>query len=162
MASNNEKTKRVRQNQEGGGKITELFAKLNKHSESLAAGKPPAMRHFPLRIEGDIGEERTKLGEFQIELRKLEHTQHLIDHGPGNEDEMGDEPEEDSDIMDADSISGLSLGRGSGKEVEYSSNRKVVGHVYSNPSPVTLTHANPNPQSVLTGGGSPGQYCPVS
>ena len=95
------------------------FAKLNKDSERLAAGKPPAMWHIPLRIEGDIGEERTKLDEFQIELRKLElqasHTQRLINHGPGSDDVLGDEPEED--IMDSNRTSGLSLGEDSGKEL---------------------------------------------
>ena len=48
---------------------------------------------MPSRIEGDMGKERTKLDELQAELCKPEpqasHIQHLIDHGPGSDDETG-------------------------------------------------------------------------
>ena len=99
-------------------KIPELVAKFNKHSERLAAGKPPAKWHMPSRIEGGMDKERTKLDELQAELRKLElqanHIQHLIDHGPGSEHELGGE-EQGSDILDVDN---LSLGEDSGEAVE--------------------------------------------
>ena len=88
-------------------KITELVANFNKHSERLASGKLPAKWHMPSRIGGDMGKERTKLDELQAELRKLElqasHIRHSIDHGPGSEDELGDE-EEGSDILDVDNL----------------------------------------------------------
>ena len=97
-------------------KITGLDAKFNKHSERLAADKLPAKWHMPSRIEGDMGEERSKLDELQAEPRKLElqasHIQHLIDHGPGSEDELGDE--EGSDSL---GVGNLSLGEDSGEEV---------------------------------------------
>ena len=50
--------------QEIGGKIAELVAKLNKHSERLVAGKLPAKWHTPSRIEEDVGEESTRLDEL--------------------------------------------------------------------------------------------------
>ena len=53
-------------------KITELVAKLNQRSERLVAGKLPAKWHTPLRIEEDIGKERTRLGESQAGLREPE------------------------------------------------------------------------------------------
>ena len=73
---------------------------------------------MPSLNEEDIGKKRTKLDDLQAELRKLElkarHIQHLIDHGPGSDDKMGDE--DDSDILDIGS--NLSLGEDSGEEVE--------------------------------------------
>ena len=72
---------------------------------------------MPLRIEENISEERTKLDELQAELRmhdlQASHIQHSIDHGPENEDELGDE--EGSDILDVDNPS---LGEDSGEAVE--------------------------------------------
>ena len=99
LASTNEKIKRM-QGKVGKveEKITELVSKLNKHSERLVAGKLPAKWHMPSRIEVDIGKERTKMDEFQAELRELElqasHILYLIDHRYGGEDEMGDEDDE--------------------------------------------------------------------
>ena len=52
-------------------KITELVAKLNKHSGRLTAGKFPAKWHMPSRIEEDIGKERNNLDEFQAEPHEL-------------------------------------------------------------------------------------------
>ena len=77
---------------------------MNKHSKRLAAGKLPAKCHMPSRIEEDIGKERTKVDELQVELHELElqasHTQHLINHGYGGEDEIGDEDDEMCDEED--------------------------------------------------------------
>ena len=60
----------------------------------------------------DIGKERTKLDELQAELRKLKlqasHIQHLIDHGPESDDEMG--YEEDSGILFLGEDSGEGFG----------------------------------------------------
>ena len=99
-------------------KIAELVAKYNKHSERLAVGKLPAKWHMPSRIEGDMGKEHSKLDELQAELRKLEiqasHIQHSIDHGPGSEDELGDEEGSDTSNLD---VGNLSLGEDSSKEV---------------------------------------------
>ena len=62
LADANEKIKRVQEKvKKAEEKIVELVAKLNKHSERHAVGKLPAKWHMPLRIEGDIGKERTKL-----------------------------------------------------------------------------------------------------
>ena len=120
------------------GKIRELVAKLNKHSERLAAGKPPAKWHTPSQIEEDIGKERAKLVELQAELCKLK-LQASEDSGSSrmgsdSDDEMGgdDDPEmgggdvmggndemggngEDPDILD---VGNWSLGEYSGGEVE--------------------------------------------
>ena len=52
--------------------MTELVSNLNKHSVRLAAGKLPAKWHMPSRIEEDIGKERTKVDELQVELYELE------------------------------------------------------------------------------------------
>ena len=77
-----------------------------------------------LRVGGGVDRGRTKLLELQAELCRLElriqasHIQYLFDHGPGSDDEMGYEPEEDSDIMDVDSTSNSPLGEDSDKEVE--------------------------------------------
>ena len=67
-----------------------------------------------MRIEEDIGKERTKVEELQAELREPElqasHSQNTMDHGPRSEDEMGGnvgDDEEDSDILD---VGNLSLG----------------------------------------------------
>ena len=66
---------------------------------------------MPSRIEGDMSKEHTKLDALQAELRKLElqasYIQHSIDHGPGSEDEMADDVDEGSDILD---VGNLSLG----------------------------------------------------
>ena len=105
LASTNEKIKRM-QGKVGKveEKITELVSKLNKHSERVVAGKLPAKWHMPSQIEEDVGKERTKMGELQAELRELKlqasHIQHLIDHGYGGEDEMGDEDDEIGDEED--------------------------------------------------------------
>ena len=53
-------------------KVTELVAKLSKHSERLATGKLRTKWHTPSQIEEDIGKVRTKLNELQSELCKLE------------------------------------------------------------------------------------------
>lgn len=70
-----------------------------------------------MQVEGGIINGRTILDELQAEIRKLElqasHIQYLINHGPGNGDEMGGE---DLDITDVESTSNLPLGRDSGKE----------------------------------------------
>ena len=119
LAKANEKVKRmqgkVKKLEE---KVLELVTKLNKHSEKLAAGKLPTKWHMPLRIEGDIGKERTKLDESQAELHKLElqatHIQHLIDHGSGDEmgsNADGDSGEEEGSGSDLD-VGNLSLGCG--------------------------------------------------
>ena len=88
--------------------IRQFFDNVSEHSERLAAGKLPAKWHMPSRIEEDIGKERTKMDELQAELRKLElqtsHIQHLIDHGYGGEDEMGDEDDEMGDEVDETQI----------------------------------------------------------
>ena len=64
---------------------------------------------MPSQNKEDIVKERTKLDELQAELRRVElkasHIQHLIGHGPGSDDEMGD-------------VRNLSLGEDSGEEVE--------------------------------------------
>ena len=58
-----------------------------------------------------MSKEHTKLDELQAELRKLElqasYIQRSIDHGPGSEDEMTDDVDEGSDILD---VGNLSLG----------------------------------------------------
>ena len=102
-------------------KISELITKLNKHSERLASGKLPVKWHLPSRIEEDIGKERTKLGESQAELHKLElqasHIQHSIDHGSASEDEVGSsysDEGEDSDSEGILDVGNLSLGPGEG------------------------------------------------
>ena len=68
------------------------------------ASKLPAKWHMLSRIEEDVGKERTKMGGLQAELRELElqasHIQHLIDHGHGGKDEMGDEDDEIGDEED--------------------------------------------------------------
>ena len=68
-----------------------------------------------------IGKERTKLGESQAELHKLElqasHIQHSIDHGSASEDEMGSsylDEGEDSDSEGILDVGNLSLGPGEG------------------------------------------------
>ena len=53
----------------------------------------------------------------KAELRELElqasDIQHLVDRGPGSEDEVGSEEDLDSDILD---VGNLSLGPGPGEE----------------------------------------------
>ena len=83
-------------------KIVELVAKLNKHSERHAVGKLPSKWHMPLRIEGDIGKERTKLDELRAELCKLELQASCI------QDEMGDD--------EGSGVGYVSLGEASGEE----------------------------------------------
>ena len=53
-------------------KVTELVAKLSKHSQRLATGKRPTKWRTPSQIEEDIGKVRAKLNELQSELCKLE------------------------------------------------------------------------------------------
>ena len=102
--------------QEFGKKNSELATKLNKHSERLASGKLPAKWHLPSRIEEDIGQERTKLGESQAELHKLvlqaSHIQHSINHGSASEDERGSRYSEGEDSEGVLDVGNLSLGRG--------------------------------------------------
>ena len=98
------------------GKISELVTKLNKHSERLAIGNLPAKWHLPLRIEEDIGKERTKLDELQAELRELElqasNIQHLIDHGSEDEMDSNGEDDEEDDEEGTLGVGNLSLGPG--------------------------------------------------
>ena len=73
---------------------------------------------MPSRIERDMGKKYSKLDELQAELHKLElqasHIQRSIDHGPGSEDELGDEEHSDTSNLD---VGNLSLGEDSGEEV---------------------------------------------
>ena len=85
-----------------------------------------------LRVRKGVSRKRTKLDELQAKLYRLKlriqasHIQYLFDHGPGSDDEMGYEPEEDSDIMDVDSTSNSPLGEDSDKEVKSVSFRIVI------------------------------------
>ena len=91
-------------------KTTELATKLNKQSERLAAGKLPAKWHMLRESKGILTKSVPNWMNCKLGSAGLSHIQHLIDHKPGCDDEMGDE--EDSDILDVGS--NLSLGEDSG------------------------------------------------